>query len=162
MMFFGQLTYAINWLRFGQTAQADAVFELAFAHQVGPWNVWREHAATPGQQAGGGAVNFLTGAGAFLQAFIFGYGGVSPTSHGLNINPVLPVGTPNASIAQLTLSACSVSIEYDANRMRLSCSASGCAQIVDSTNTTHPVPGPGSAPLVLARGAARLDPISST
>ena len=34
MMFFGQLTYAINWLRFGRSDRADAVFDLAFYHQV--------------------------------------------------------------------------------------------------------------------------------
>ena len=68
MMFFGRLTYAINWLRFGRTDLADAVFDEGFLHQLGPWNVWRE-LATP-ISTGGGAVNFLTGAGAFLQAFL--------------------------------------------------------------------------------------------
>jgi hypothetical protein len=40
MMFFGRLTYAIDWLRFGERAKADSVFDEAFAHQVAPWPAW--------------------------------------------------------------------------------------------------------------------------
>jgi trehalose/maltose hydrolase-like predicted phosphorylase len=59
MMFFGQLTYAICDLRFGEREKADAVFELGFVHQVGHWNVWREHAPSGTRSPGSGAVNFL-------------------------------------------------------------------------------------------------------
>lgn len=97
MMFFGQLTYAINWLRFGDVARADAVFSLGFVHQVGAWKVWREHAPSATAPAGGGCVNFLTGAGAFLQAFLFGYLGLNSRSDGIEINPTLPTGASNAT-----------------------------------------------------------------
>ena len=69
MMFFGRLVYAINWLRTVPPVRkhADEVFELGFSHQVGAWNVWREHKPTGPSSPGDGAVNFLTGSGAFLQ-----------------------------------------------------------------------------------------------
>ena len=119
MMFFGQLTYAISWLRFGEPARADAAFELAFAHQLGPWNVWREHGSAKPEGVGGGAVNFLTGSGAFLQAFLFGYLGLSVTAPnavaaaGLELNPVLPSHATNVTVAGVTFDACSCDVFYD-------------------------------------------------
>ena len=48
-------------------------------------------------QAGVGAVNFITGAGGFLQSVLFGYGGVRLTMSELDIKP--PARLPNRSTA---------------------------------------------------------------
>ena len=152
-MFFGRLTYAINWLRFGRTDLADAVFDEGFLHQLGPWNVWRE-LATP-TTTGGGAVNFLTGAGAFLQAFLYGYIGMSPHDDGLRLNPMLPAHAANISATQLSYSSCRFGIFVNATHMQFSThSVSGCSQIVlhDSNDTVHKLAGV----LVLPIGRATI------
>jgi trehalose/maltose hydrolase-like predicted phosphorylase len=158
MMFFGRLTYAINWLRFGRSDLADAVFDEGFLHQLGPWNVWRELAAPI--STGGGAVNFLTGAGAFLQAFLYGYIGLSPQEDHLRLNPVLPAHAVNISATKLSYSECEFGIFVNASHMRFttrSSSSSACSQIelTDSSNTTHALPA-GASALVLPIGRATL------
>jgi hypothetical protein len=156
MMFFGRLTYAINWLRFGRTDLADAVFDEGFLHQLGPFNVWRE-LATP-ISTGGGAVNFLTGAGAFLQAFLYGYIGLSPQANELRLNPVLPAHAANISATKLSYSGCHFGIFVNATHMEFtSRSATDCSQIdlVDSTNTTHPLSGTDVLVLPIGRATIR-------
>jgi hypothetical protein len=156
MMFFGRLTYAINWLRFGRTDLADAVFDEGFLHQLGPWNVWRE-LATP-ISTGGGAVNFLTGAGAFLQAFLYGYIGLSPQDDELRLNPVLPAHAANITAAQLNYASCNFGIFVNVTHMVFtSRSAMDCRQIelVDSSNATHTLSGAGALVLPIGRAAIR-------
>lgn len=160
MMFFGRLTFAINWLRFGRSDFADSVFDLAFNHQVGNWNVWRELAAGlahPG--TGGGAVNFLTGAGAFLQAFLFGYIGLQPESDGLVLDPVLPAHADNVSAIGVWFGGCSCDVFFNSTQMRLRSAKAGCLAVKDGiTNTTRPLTtSPTTMPrsrVVLVRAAA--------
>ena len=46
-----------------------------------------------------GAVNFITGAGGFLQAVIYGYGGFRLKSSGLAFNPSLPPNVTKMAIS---------------------------------------------------------------
>ena len=48
------------------------------------FKVWSEH------RYGHGAANFITGAGGFLQAVVYGYGGFRLGANELKFNPVLP------------------------------------------------------------------------
>ena len=59
--------YAVAWLELGQPSQAAELFNRSYANIKTPFNVWTE---TPT----GGAVNFITGAGGFMQGIINGYG----------------------------------------------------------------------------------------
>ena len=156
MMFFGRLTYAINWLRFGRTDLADAVFNEGFLHQLGPWNVWRE-LATP-ISTGGGAVNFLTGAGAFLQAFLYGYIGVNPQVDELKLHPVLPAHVANISATRLSYSGCAFAIFVNATSMEFQPrSTRGCAEVhlIDSRNITHTFPATGALTLPIGTATMR-------
>ena len=103
------------------------MFELAFDHQLGDFNVWRE-LATP-RDTGGGAVNFLTGAGAFLQSFLFGYLGLAPRANGLDINPVLPVHAPNVTVTGLWYAGCSCNVFYTHATMVFQCATAGRLQV---------------------------------
>ncbi|XP_059612821.1 protein-glucosylgalactosylhydroxylysine glucosidase-like [Phlebotomus argentipes] len=66
--------YAINHLDLGARDRAADMLARSYRHNVElPFLVWRELSA---ERADTGAVNFLTGAGGFLQAIMFGYAGI--------------------------------------------------------------------------------------
>ena len=52
-----------------------------------------------------GAANFITGAGGFLQAVIYGYGGFRITNGGLTFNPTLPPSVTKLTIRMHYLSS---------------------------------------------------------
>ena len=62
--------FAVNWLDVGEYARAEKSFNASYVNAKEPFMVWTEGAD------GGGAVNFITGAGGFLQSVLFGYGGL--------------------------------------------------------------------------------------
>lgn len=62
--------FAVNWLDVGDYARAVTSFSESYVNAKEPFMVWTEGAD------GGGAVNFITGAGGFLQSVLFGYGGL--------------------------------------------------------------------------------------
>lgn len=61
--------YAIGWIELGDYDRAKSLFLKSYANVHEPYLVWSE---TPS----GGAVNFITGAGGFLQTVLNGYGGL--------------------------------------------------------------------------------------
>jgi trehalose/maltose hydrolase-like predicted phosphorylase len=85
--------YSIGWLEEGYLDTAAQLFIKSYANIHEPFGVWTE---TPK----GGAINFITGAGGFLQTVMFGYGGLrilepdtlSQFQHKkiLQWNPILP------------------------------------------------------------------------
>merc|ERR1712039_1040081 len=69
----------------GDFAQAASFFNRSFANAQEPFLVWTE---TPT----GGAVNFLTGVGGFLQTALFGLAGLRIWSDYLALQPTLIEG----------------------------------------------------------------------
>lgn len=61
--------HAIGWLETGDLVRASPLFQRSFANVHEPFDVWTESPT-------GGAINFITGAGGFLQAVLFGFGGL--------------------------------------------------------------------------------------
>lgn len=86
--------FALNWLEVGQLARAEASFNKSYLNVQEPFKVWTE---TPG----GGAVNFITGAGGFLQAVMFGYAGFKLHESYLEFQPRLLPGTSKVKIVGL-------------------------------------------------------------
>lgn len=62
--------FAVNWLDVGEYDRAEKSFNESYVNAKEPFMVWTEGAD------GGGAVNFITGAGGFLQSVLFGFGGL--------------------------------------------------------------------------------------
>ena len=62
-------SFAINYFSLGDFESSKSYFTRGFANVQAPFNVWTE---TPT----GGTVNFLTGAGGFLQSLVFGTSGL--------------------------------------------------------------------------------------
>ncbi|KAH8266659.1 hypothetical protein KR018_007971, partial [Drosophila ironensis] len=85
--------FAANYLRAEEEAKAHEYFERGYKSYVRPeFKVWSE---TPiGYE---GSANFLTGIGGFLQALIFGYGGLDFTRNGNSSWMIMstPVTPPN-------------------------------------------------------------------
>ncbi|CAF4575481.1 unnamed protein product [Rotaria socialis] len=63
--------HSIGFIELGDFNKAEQLFQRAYETYVRPpFNVWTE------AKSGVGAVNFITGAGGFLQAVLYGYGGI--------------------------------------------------------------------------------------
>jgi len=78
--------FVINWLHLGEPGKAAKYLRKTTQKNVfGPFNIWSETAG------GGGCPNFVTGAGAFLQAMWAGYGGIRLSDGDLSFhNPRVP------------------------------------------------------------------------
>ena len=101
--------FAVGWLGVNDT-KAHQNFLRGYSNIKPPFAVWTE---TPG----GGTVNFVTGAGGFLQSVVFGYGGLRLREERLDLNvPPLP---PDGVTTSITLNG----IHYRGNKLRISISA---------------------------------------
>jgi protein-glucosylgalactosylhydroxylysine glucosidase len=72
--------FAVGFIELGLWAQADANFNRSFANAIPPFFTWEE---TPQ----GGATNFLTGAGGFLQAVYAGFPALRMNATAVTLNP---------------------------------------------------------------------------
>lgn len=100
--------FAVGWLEAGNFAKAEDNFLRGYANAQAPFNVWTE---TPT----GGAVNFITGAGGFLQSVLYGYTGLRIRAGGLDLEPKpLPTNTTEIRLA---------GVHYLGNRINITVSA---------------------------------------
>lgn len=96
--------FTIGWLEAGEQEKAERAFIKNFANIQGPFKVWSE------RRWGYGAVNFITGAGGFLQAVLYGFGGIRIKRDGLYFNSTLPYGTVKLAFR---ISYLASSIDFD-------------------------------------------------
>jgi hypothetical protein len=124
----GDSAYSIAWLQLGNRTAADKQFDLAFQHQdLEHFNVWKEKSF-----GSFGNLNFITGAGGYLQNFVNGYAGlrymvkdpiniVCPNSDGkgagtgaVSFRPVLPPGNVTAVLMRgVSLGGSRFTVGYD-------------------------------------------------
>jgi trehalose/maltose hydrolase-like predicted phosphorylase len=126
---------AVGYLEIGQPSVAAAYFKEGYANIQEPFNIWLE---TPT----GGATNFLTGAGGFLQSVMFGYGGLRLNGTALWLDPQLPLDTAGIRLLGIEYLASTLDIEWN------------------STTVTVALTGPGPIPLALQIGP-RVVPLTS-
>jgi trehalose/maltose hydrolase-like predicted phosphorylase len=110
----GDSAYSIAWLELGNRSAADAQFDLAFTHiDLGYFNVWEEK-----NYGNFGNLNFITGAGGYLQNYINGYAGLRYTDAGLTLRPVLPPhGCESLALRGLALAGARVTVSYTAAKL---------------------------------------------
>ncbi|CAD7965040.1 unnamed protein product [Amoebophrya sp. A120] len=72
----------IGWLQLKMRKKCAAQIEKSFENAYGPFRVWTEYPR-------GGATNFITGTGGFLQTVSFGLGGLRIRENGLLLEPGL-------------------------------------------------------------------------
>lgn len=107
--------FCVGYIELGPTyaAQAASNFNRSFANAQPPFYVWTE---TPT----GGAPNFLTGAGGWLQGAFSGYPGLRSNSSGLFfINPALPEGSAQQGMRGLSYLGNRLDMGQNATHIRL-------------------------------------------
>lgn len=132
--------FAINWQDVGDYARAATSFSESYVNAKEPFMVWTEGAD------GGGAVNFITGAGGFLQSVLFGYGGLRllDDKH-LQFKPMLLPGSTQVKF---------VGIDYRGNSINFVIGSSQSQITVTSRGQSAPVL---LALLVSSQSKFRLD-----
>merc|ERR1712031_23 len=102
---------AVGWLEAGDYEKAQSNFIRGYANVQAPFNVWTE---TPG----GGTVNFITGAGGFLQSVLYGYGGLRVRSDRLDLRPPpLPDDTGSIGLHGVNYQGTRLSILIEADTL---------------------------------------------
>nr|XP_054758478.1 protein-glucosylgalactosylhydroxylysine glucosidase-like [Lytechinus pictus] len=79
--------FAIGWFEMKNLSKAEKFIARSYANIQEPFKIWTETAT------GAGAVNFVTGMGGFLQAIVFGYGGIRLQRNSLLVDITLPANT---------------------------------------------------------------------
>jgi len=103
--------HAIGHLELGDRQAASVNFNRSFSNAQPPFKVWTE---LPG---GGGAVNFLTGMGGFLQAVVFGLPGLRIHEDHLELNPSLVDGMESVTVRGIHYRDMVFNFEFDALHM---------------------------------------------
>jgi len=98
--------FAIGWLELKNFSLASVSFKEGYANITEPFKIWTEI-------PGGGEVNFITGAGGFLQSMIFGYIGIRLQMESLHFDPVLPDETTKVELTGITYLGNKINLEYD-------------------------------------------------
>ena len=160
----GDSSYSIAWLALGNRSGSDAQFGRAFlymnglpsadnatrviAPQFNPFNVWKEQARD------GNHLNFLTGAGGFLQNVLQGYGGLRARADRLDWQPRLPPHVLTARFVRLSYAGAMYSLSYNATQATLELHGSGARPV--SLSVCTPVGSTVCTPLDAGGPAATL------
>lgn len=116
--------YAVDFLQLGYEQEAFSSFNRSYQPYVHPpFGVWWETES-------GGAPNFITGAGGFLQGILFGYVGMRLRPNDLLISPTLP---PTVSEIKVR------SFAYRGNTLALSFDSTFITIVVASGNPQQPL-----------------------
>ena len=121
----------------GERAAAEKQLVLAFDHMLGPFNIWTETDPQVATHNSTGNLNFLTGAGGFLENFVFGYGGVHYSGDGLSLSPSLPPGgATGLTLRGVAFAGGTVKVAVNSTHATLS-RTSGCSLTVGAAKNSH-------------------------
>lgn len=83
-------------------------------------------------------MNFITGAGGFLQSLIFGYGGIRLQLDGLHLDPVLPDGTQTLSFNGITYLGNKINFAFDPENVTVEVTKQleGCKSLILSLQSS--------------------------
>jgi trehalose/maltose hydrolase-like predicted phosphorylase len=146
--------YAVAWLELGQPAQAAKLFGQSFQSNVQPpFSVWTETTAASGY----GTPNFITGAGAFLQALLNGYGGARLRSGTLGFAPQLPPDVDAVSFSRLSYLGAVLTVSYNASSCVVTLHSPGAVPLaVQTAGQNYPLST--ATPTVLLEARAGVLP----
>jgi len=128
----------IGWMELGILDQALSVWPDAYANAQKPFLVWTETAHPPG-----GAVNFITGAGGFLQGILAGFGGIRLTADRMTFSPKLLNPVTAVKLNQIFYQNNTLEISFDKSSTTITLinveTTAPALQMVDSTGQAHPL-----------------------
>lgn len=133
--------HTIGFLDMNDFEEATRLLDRSYkGYQRVPFYVWSE--VVPGTP---GAINFITGAGGFLQVILNGYGGVRPKLASLNIRKPRPLPIPSPGymrIAGLTYMGSKYSVYVDSSVSRFEFTSLNAAiplKVVYRDGTEQPI-----------------------
>ena len=154
----GDGMYAIGWLEIGEYELAAKQFQLSYSNAQQPFNVWTEFTT-------GGTVNFITGAGGFLQCVIFGYGGVRLGQGQLLISPPpLPQNATALTLASLHYlsSALTITVTNTTLSVMLMSQPAGAPPLQLVPQQMAPIPLFLNETVTIEVGASAIEPVPTT
>eukprot|EP01089_Gocevia_fonbrunei_P007115 TRINITY_DN18158_c0_g1_i1.p1 TRINITY_DN18158_c0_g1~~TRINITY_DN18158_c0_g1_i1.p1 ORF type:complete len:325 (-),score=53.81 TRINITY_DN18158_c0_g1_i1:51-1025(-) len=122
--------FAINWLDLNPElyyTKASESFTLGYQLYVtGPFKAWLE-CPDPGCKVGSNGnltivpacPNFITGAGGFLQALLYGYGGLRYNNGNMVLRPVLPANVTSMNFNRIYYLGNNLKMSYDNKNVNL-------------------------------------------
>ncbi|KAL0484176.1 acid trehalase-like protein [Acrasis kona] len=128
--------YAIGWLEVqgkSDTQKSHDLFLRSFKNAQKPYYVWTE---TPT----GGAINFITAAGAMLQTFLNGYGGLRITRDQLVFNPVVVMNAKGCCFRNVHYRTSRFSVCYNEQQVTVT-AKSGNLVVTGLDGTRHELKG---------------------
>jgi hypothetical protein len=125
--FTGDSSYSVAYLALGNRTAADAQLPFAFEHMDYPhYYVWKETVS-------GGHLNFITGAGGYLQAYLYGYAGARLLPGGVlrfaYQQPLLPPSATSVKLRGLHLVGAAFDLWYNATTICVEANAGGGAPV---------------------------------
>jgi hypothetical protein len=140
--------HVIGYLDVEDLDSAAASFEKSFANSHAPFNVWSE-------LPDGGCHGFLTGMGGFLQAMLFGLGGLRIWPDHLAVSPSLISGMEHIVIRGVHYRGAVLQILFDEDEMEvLAVEAPDAVRLTDSSGSTRSIARGGRARV--PRGKAKI------
>ena len=149
--------FAMGWLDLANYTQADKLFAQGYANIQAPFNVWQE---TPT----GGTVNFITGAGGFLQSVLFGYSGLRLRDADQGLTLVPPPNPGNATLVRihsLHYQGSTLSIDVTNDTLTVLLLTEGSTPLVLLPENEEAKPLVVGVPVAIASGPASILPASS-
>jgi len=117
--------HVIGFLELGMIDEASRLFPTSYSNYKAPFFVWTEI-------PNGGATNFITGCGGFLQGVLFGYGGMRIYPERIDFTSNLPPNTTSMKLKGINYLGSTLSVSY-----------------LNSTNTSVVLHKQGKYPLIL-------------
>jgi len=124
--------HAIGYLELDDAARASDNFNRSFANVQRPFGVWTE---TPT----GGAINFLTGSGGFLQTALYGLPGLRIRADHLELNPSFVEGMTSVSVRGLHYQGSVLRLSYNSSTATLRCETGPGVKVVDKSGMAHAI-----------------------
>lgn len=145
--------HALGFLELGDAALAASNFNRSFANAQQPFYVWTE---TPT----GGAVNFLTGVGGFLQTALFGLAGIRIWGDHLALDPSLVEGMTSVLVRGLHYRGTTFEVAYGETSMTLTVKDGSTLLLTESSGKAQHIAVGNS--VTVSRGKAQLQAASGS
>eukprot|EP01127_Copromyxa_protea_P017514 TRINITY_DN5342_c0_g1_i1.p1 TRINITY_DN5342_c0_g1~~TRINITY_DN5342_c0_g1_i1.p1 ORF type:complete len:782 (+),score=101.11 TRINITY_DN5342_c0_g1_i1:33-2378(+) len=126
-------SFLINWLKIDNKPSADQLWPKIWKdHTIEPFHIWTRNEKE---------TNYITGAGAFLQTLLFGYGGIQVKETRLLFRPQLPPNIAEVVFNELHYKGAAFRIIYNMTHVTATSTRRGISTLYlnDASGIVHPL-----------------------